>query len=94
LETWGPGPFENDGALDWLLVLGKSDDPGLPESVLRRLDQASFISACEGEVAIVAVEAIAASRGHAAEPLSDEIHQWFSAANPRAAARSMTCGNA
>jgi hypothetical protein len=84
LGTWGPGPFENDAALDWLLVLGGSDDPGLPQNLLRGLDRASSHNARDGARAVAAAEAIAASRGHPGGRLPGEIHRWLAAAEPRA----------
>jgi hypothetical protein len=84
LGTWGPGPFENDAAMDWALGLGRSGDPDLPKSVLHRLDKAASHNARVGAVVLAAAEAIAASRGHAAERLPDEFRQWLAAANPRA----------
>jgi hypothetical protein len=84
LGTWGPGPFENDAAMDWALGLGRSGDPDLPQSVLHRLDKAASHNARVGAVVLAAAEAIAASRGHAAERLPDEFRQWLAAANPRA----------
>lgn len=83
LGTWGPGPFDNDAARDWLLVLGRSDDRDLPEGALRSLDEAPSMDAWEGAVAVAAAEAIAASRGHPAQRLPDEVHQWLAVANPR-----------
>jgi hypothetical protein len=80
--TWGPGPFENDPAMDWALEAGRSRDPDLPERLLRRVDGASWIIALDGTKAVAAAETIAASRGHAAERLPDEIHRWLKAANP------------
>jgi hypothetical protein len=82
--TWGPGPFENDPAMDWALRVGRSDDPDRPERVLRAVDEESWITALAGAKAVAAAEAIAASRGRAAERLPDEIHRWLEAANPRA----------
>jgi hypothetical protein len=84
LGTWGPGPFENDAAMDWALGLGRSGDPDLPQSVLHRLDKAASHNARVGAVVLAAAEAIAASRGHAAERLPDEFRQWLAVANPRA----------
>ncbi len=84
LGTWGPGPFENDAALDWALALRSSADPELPHSVLRRLDEVSSHRARDGARAVAAAEAIAASRGHPAERLPAEVHRWLAAAHPRA----------
>ena len=84
MGTWGPGPFENDAALDWVLVLDGSDDRDLPEGALRSLDEAPSLDAREGAVAVAAAEAIAASRGHPAQRLPDGIHRWLAVANRRA----------
>jgi len=72
--------------MDWALGVGQSGDPDLPESILRKLGESSWITAIQGAVAVAAAEAIAASRGRAAERLPDEIHRWLAAANLRAEA--------
>lgn len=84
MGTWGPGPFENDVAMDWALRVGRSADPDLPERVLRGVDEDAWITALAGARAVAAAEAIAASRGRAIEGLPAEIHRWLKAANPRA----------
>src|SRR5580693_1825962 len=84
LGTWGPGPFENDAALDWALGLGASGDPDLPQGLLRSFNKLASPNARASAIALAAAEAIAASRGHAAPRLPGEIRQWLAAAKPRA----------
>ena len=84
MGTWGPGPFENDAALDWALGLGASGDPDLPQGLLRSFNKLASPNARASAIALAAAEAIAASRGHAAPRLPDEIRRWLAAANPRA----------
>jgi Domain of unknown function (DUF4259) len=82
--TWGPGSFENDAALDWVLELGKSADPDLPAGVLRKLDGARPVGGVEEEVGIAAAEAVAASRGWPADRAPDGLLEWLGASGARA----------
>jgi hypothetical protein len=92
MGAWGPGPFENDAALDWILLLGESEEGAFPLGVLRRLD-AGLIDASEESAGIAAAEAVAASRGWPAESLPAGLANWLArtggAADPAAAELSL-----
>lgn len=67
MGSWGPGGFENDGAMDWVGELRRSEDPGYPLAVLRNLDGVGPLARRSAEIGIAAAEAFAASRGWPAE---------------------------
>jgi hypothetical protein len=77
MGAWGPGPFENDAALDWVILLKKSEDGAFPLGVLRRLDAGDRIGVREQEEGIAAAEAVAASRGWPAESLPAGLENWL-----------------
>jgi hypothetical protein len=84
MGTWGPGSFENDVALDWVLRLGKSGNPDLPAGVLRRLDGAGSLGGIMEEEGTAAAEAVAASRGWPADRVPDGVQEWLRASGTRA----------
>lgn len=75
MGTWGPGPFENDDASDWLYSL---EDSSGPSTVREALDVAAvgYLELYMGAVTIAAAEVVAAASGHpsAAEP--DAVREW------------------
>ncbi len=84
MGAWGPGPFENDTSMDWVLELRKSEDPGYPLGVLRRLDGAGPLAARAAETGIAAAEAVAASRGWPAEEVPADLLEWLRVSGARA----------
>ena len=84
MGAWGPGPFENDEAMDWVGKLRKSDDPGYPLAVLRSLDGVGPLAGRAAEIGIAAAEAVAASRGQPAEELPAGVLEWLRARGARA----------
>lgn len=87
MGAWGAGPFENDDAMDWAAELGESDDPGVPEQVLRELDGLAGIGSGEGCAGLAAAEAVAASRGRPYDPLPEQVREWLTATGYRAGTR-------
>lgn len=84
MGTWGAGPFENDGALDWVLQLKKSGDPDFPRNYLFGLDTDDRISAGDGERGVAAAETIAASRGRASGRLPSGLRRWLAVTGTQA----------
>lgn len=72
MGAWGMGSFENDGALDWALDF---QDEGLKtlNKAFKTPSAAEYLEVDEGQIAIAAGEVVAASFGHAANDLSDEL---------------------
>jgi hypothetical protein len=84
MGAWGPGPFENDEAMDWVRELGKSADPGYPLALLREFDGVGPLAGEAAEVGIAAAEAIAASRGQPAEEAPAGVLEWLRTSGARA----------
>ena len=84
MGAWGPGPFENDEAMDWVGELRRSEDPGYPLAVLRNLDGVGPLAGRSAEIGIAAAEAVAASRGQSAEGVPTGVLEWLRASGARA----------
>jgi Domain of unknown function (DUF4259) len=84
MGAWGPGPFENDTAMDWVRELRASADPGYPLRILRRLDGAGPLATGAAETGIAAAEAVAASRGRPEEEAPADLLEWLRASGARA----------
>ena len=84
MGAWGPGPFENDAAMDWVRELRKSGDPGYPLAVLRQLDGVGPLATRAAETGMAAAEAVAASRGQPAEGVPSGVLEWLRASGARA----------
>src|SRR5512142_1528055 len=84
MGAWGPGPFENDTAMDWVQELRKSNDPGYPLGVLRELDGVGPLATRAAERGIAAAEAVAASRGQSAEEVPADLLEWLRTSGARA----------
>jgi hypothetical protein len=84
MGAWGPGPFENDTAMDWVQKLRKSNDPGSPLGVLRKLDGVGPLATRAAETGIAAAEAVAASRGQPAEEVPADLLEWLRTSGARA----------
>jgi Domain of unknown function (DUF4259) len=84
MGAWGPGPFENDTAMDWIGELRTSNDPGYPLDVLRKLDGVGPLATGAAETGIAAAEAVAASRGRAAAEVPTGLLEWLRASGARA----------
>ena len=84
MGAWGPGPFENDTAMDWVRELRESGDPGYPLAALRKLDGVGPLARRAAEIRMAAAEAVAASRGRSAEEVPSGVLQWLRASGARA----------
>lgn len=83
MGAWGPGPFDNDTAGDWVRGLSDLDPEGLRD-VLRATARAEQLDAPQAAEALAAAEVVAAAAGAPIDPLPDEVHAWI-AANPEPA---------
>src|SRR6266849_7464272 len=79
MAAWGPGSFENDDAMDWVIGLAEgSGDAVLREALtpVARTD-GRYLEAPDCSIAIAAAEAVAAARGHPNASLPDEVVGWI-----------------
>jgi hypothetical protein len=76
MGTWGVGPFESDGASDWVWELEKCDDLDVLAEALVLPE--GYVEAPEGEIAIAAAAVLSAFAG---DPVGvpDEVMAWVDA---------------
>ena len=69
MGAWGPGPFENDAALDFIYEIQSSTD------LVRAFEQADsdYVEVDEGSAIIVAAECVAALCGSPRPDLPEEL---------------------
>ena len=72
MGTWGMTPFENDGALDWLLDLQDAEDASLIEETFESALEDDEIVEGDDEL-VAAAEVVAAWLGHPAGELPEEV---------------------
>lgn len=75
--AWGPGSFENDDALDWVIDCVRSNGPDLVAGALNQAVSARYLEAPEGSFAVAAAEVVAAARGKPTEKLPIELRSWL-----------------
>jgi hypothetical protein len=74
MGAWGPGPFENDDALDWIGELAASSALATVEDALDLpAASADFPEAPECSVAVAAAETVAAMQGKPSDDLPDTV---------------------
>lgn len=71
--AWGPGSFENDGALDWILEFEKTPTPELVRASLSRVMTDGVVESMDGQAALAAAEVVAAASLGTADHLPREI---------------------
>jgi len=79
MGSWGPGSFQNDGALDWLAELR---DVATVRDALRFVADApdgTDFDVDEGEWTLAAAEIVAAARGEAARHLPEQARAFLEA---------------
>lgn len=73
MGTWGPGPFENDSALDWAGSLTEGNDlEPLSIAIQGLLDGEADVE----DEAIAAAEVLAALAGRPCASLPDTLRSW------------------
>ena len=77
MGAWGAGVFENDTAGDWADQFEGDAPPSIVAAALSALEHSDDPEADACSVALAAAEVVAASRGHAARGLPDEIKDWL-----------------
>lgn len=63
MGTWGDGPFDDDGAMDWVWELQESTDWSVVEAALRAVTDAEddYVEAPDGQIAWAAAAVVAAA---------------------------------
>jgi Domain of unknown function (DUF4259) len=75
--TWGPGAFENDTALDWLMDLDKAEDTAfLAETLEPAADPEGLQDPYDCEVGLAAAEVVAVLKGAPGPGLPEEVRDW------------------
>jgi hypothetical protein len=77
MGAWGEGVFENDTAGDWTDQFEESAPPSIVSAAIVEVLDCDDPGADACSAALAAAEVIAASRGHAARGLPDEIKDWL-----------------
>ncbi len=81
MGAWGPGSFENDAALDWVLELNDAEDATPIDTALMNVADAEdeYLDVDEASEAIAAAEVVAALAGRPAATLPEAVTVWVSA---------------
>jgi len=78
MESWGPGNFENEQALDWITNLQNHKDLTPIHTTFSIIAKGVHSEAHDCANALVAIEVIAALRGMPSKHLPDELDNWIS----------------
>lgn len=82
MGAWGVGPFENDGALDWVLELEETLGFNLIERSLDQVNELILGDELESglaENALAAAEVLAAMAGRGRAVLPADVRAWLEA---------------
>jgi len=82
MGAWGPGPFQNDDAGDWVWDLESDDDGSVVIEALSiivdtPIDEQPEATECAH--ALAAAEVVASARGPRSDGLPDEANVWINA---------------
>ena len=82
MGAWGPGPFQNDDASDWVWDLESDDDGSVVIEALSiivdtPIDELPEVTECNN--ALAAAEVVASARGPRSDSLPDEAIVWITA---------------
>ncbi len=79
MGAWGPKPFENDDALDWLGELLAARDASVLRAPLERAaatGEHDYLEAGDGATAIAAAAIVAALAGETGAELPEGVRDW------------------
>src|SRR3954451_21808785 len=80
MGAWGPGPFDNDDAMDWLVGLEESHDESALREAFRAVEaDATYIDLPVAANALAAAEVVAAAVGPPPPGLPPEVTAWLDA---------------
>lgn len=73
MGAWGLGPFENDGAGDWLAALRHGDADEIETALAAVQEHPEYLEVDEGQSAIAAAQFVAAAHGLSTGELPAEV---------------------
>ena len=76
MGTWGPKPFQNDAALDWVATLDRRGTRAI-EDVLNRVVRSRYSDADEASSAVAAAAIVAAAGGNYSDELPEVVEIWI-----------------
>lgn len=77
MGTWGPGAFENDAALDWLIELASAENTWPLEAALQAVvDQEEYLDSRLCQPALAAAEVVASMAGSPADRLHEVVFDY------------------
>ena len=78
MGAWGPGPFENDDAADWVYELLAADDMAPARDALAAAtDSESWLEVPEGAQAVAAAAVVAAGFDGQVQGFPEEVVEWL-----------------
>ncbi len=79
MGAWGPGIFENDEALDWVIDLEGTKDYSMVNDALETVNSGAggYLESPDCSNALAAAEVVAALAGNPAPDLPDEVISWL-----------------
>lgn len=92
MGAWGLGPFENDGALDWLALLRNGEIDAVGSAFSSVTTAPDYLEADEGQNALAAAEILAAAHGRPAEGLPQEVARIVAVGGERLVAKPELVG--
>jgi len=78
MGCWGIGSFENDGAMDWVGELERTQDLAAVARVLCTPRNGEYVEVDEGSASLAAAEVVAALLGKPSSELPLEVARWIS----------------
>jgi Domain of unknown function (DUF4259) len=81
MGTWGTGPFDDDGASDWVWELQEATDWAVVEQALRGaadVSGSSYLEAPDGQIAWAGAAVVAAALPSPAVAVTPEVAEWLS----------------
>lgn len=81
MGCWGPGPFDNDDAADWLYELAECPDDGVLRNVFEPV-LLGCADAIDSRLALAAAAVVAAWNNGRTDDLPEEVGEWIAPRGP------------
>jgi len=76
--SWGTEVFANDDAMDWIAALEDTDDIGVVERALSRVNDAKgYLEAPDCSIALAAAEVVATILERPGDDVPSEVFEWI-----------------